>query len=87
MWKFYEVETFDIREDKTIKTENFENLKDAKKYILRTIENKLMDYCQKLILIKRTYSMDRELLGEETIVEYNNNFDNELEKYILEVSK
>ena len=84
MWKFYEVETYDIREDKTIKIESFDEIKEAKEYIVRTIKNNLIDYCQKLILMKRVYNMDRELLEEETIIEYNTNFDDELEKFILE---
>ena len=87
MWKFYEVETYDIRKDETIEIKSFSELKEAKEYITRAIKNNLIDYCQKLILMKRVYNMDRELLEEETIIEYNTNFDDELEKFILEEVK
>lgn len=82
-WKFYEVETYDNEKDKTIKIEGFEELEQAEQYIKRTIKNKLLDYNEKMILFKRIYNLDRELIEEEFLRIYDYNYNEELENFIL----
>ena len=78
-WKFYDVETIDNETDKMVRIESFEELEQAEKYAVDKIKNKLLDYNEQLVLIKRVYDNDRELINEEFIRVFDNNYDEELE--------
>lgn len=78
-WKFYDVETIDNETDKIVRIESFEELEQAEKYAVDKIKNKLLDYNEQLVLTKRVYDNDRELINEEFIRVFDNNYDEELE--------
>lgn len=78
-WKFYDVETIDKETDKMLRIESFEELEQAEKYAVDKIKNKLLDYNEQLVLTKRVYNNDRELLSEEFMRLYDNNYDEDLE--------
>lgn len=73
-WIFYDVETVDKDTEKFIKYENYMNIKEAEEYIKRMIDTKSLDYNEKLVLVKRHYDNNRDLIEEETIkeVDYEN---------------
>ena len=71
-WEFYDVETQDKETKKLIKRESYITIDTAKNYIRNTIEMKCLDYNEKLVLIKRKYDNDRELIEEKTLKEYEN---------------
>lgn len=68
-WEFYDVETQNKKTDELIKIENFENINEANLYIKRTIDYGCLEYDEKLVLIKRIYNNDRDLIDEEIIKE------------------
>ncbi len=72
-WVFYDVEIHDKKTDKFISYENYLTQQDAEDYIKRMINTKSLDYNEKLVLIKRNYDNDREIIRETTIkeVDYN----------------
>jgi hypothetical protein len=78
-WKFYDVETIDNETDKMVRIESFEELEQAEKYAVSRIKNKLLDYNEQLVLIKRRYNNDRELINQEFIRVFDNSYDEELE--------
>ena len=71
-WVFYDVETQDIATDEIKRCENYTTIEKAKEYIKNTIELKCLDYNEKLVLIKREYDVNEDLIDEETIKEYYN---------------
>ena len=73
-WIFYDVETVDKNTEEFIKYENYTTLEEAKDYIKRMIETKSLDYNEKLVLVKRHYDNNRDLIDEEIIkeVDYEN---------------
>jgi len=71
-WVFYDVETQDIKSEELIKCETYTTIEEAKNYIKNTIEMKCLDYNEKLVLIRREYDVNRELIDEEIIKEETN---------------
>ena len=73
-WIFYDVETVDKNTEQFIKYENYMNIKEAEEYIKRMIDTKSLDYNEKLVLVKRHYDNNRDLIDEEIIkeVDYEN---------------
>ena len=73
-WIFYDVETVDKNTEEFIKYENYMNIKEAEEYIKRMIDTKSLDYNEKLVLVKRHYDNNRDLIDEEIIkeVDYEN---------------
>lgn len=73
-WTFYDVETQDKNTEEFIKYENYMNIEEAEEYIKRMIDTKSLDYNEKLVLVKRHYDNNRDLIEEETIkeVDYEN---------------
>lgn len=73
-WIFYDVETIDKNTEQFIKYENYMNIEEAEEYIKRMIDTKSLDYNEKLVLVKRHYDNNRDLIEEETIkeVDYEN---------------
>ncbi len=73
-WIFYDVETIDKNTEEFIKYENYMNIEEAEEYIKRMIDTKSLDYNEKLVLVKRHYDNNRDLIEEETIkeVDYEN---------------
>lgn len=73
-WIFYDVETIDKNTEEFIKYENYMNIEEAEEYIKRMIYTKSLDYNEKLVLVKRHYDNNRDLIEEETIkeVDYEN---------------
>jgi hypothetical protein len=68
-WIFYDVETVDKNTEEFIKYENYMNIKEAEEYIKRMIDTKSLDYNEKLVLVKRHYDNNRDLIDEEIIKE------------------
>ena len=68
-WEFYDVETIDKNTEEFIKYENYMNIKEAEEYIKRMIDTKSLDYNEKLVLVKRHYDNNRDLIEEEIIKE------------------
>lgn len=68
-WEFYDVEIHDKKTDKFIKFENYTTLEEAEAYIERMINTKSLDYNEKLVLVKRHYNNNRDLIDEEIIKE------------------
>lgn len=68
-WIFYDVETIDKKTDEFIKYENYTTLEEAEEYIKRMLDTQSLDYNEKLVLIKRHYDNNRDLINEETIKE------------------
>ena len=68
-WTSYDVETIDKKTGKFIKYEPYMTLEEAEEYIKRMKDTKSLDYNEKLVLMKREYDRDRELLEEEFIKE------------------
>ena len=73
-WIFYDVETVGKNTEQFIKYENYMNIKEAEEYIKRMIDTKSLDYNEKLVLVKRHYDNNRDLIDEEIIkeVDYEN---------------
>lgn len=73
-WIFYDVETIDKNTEEFIKYENYMNIEEAEEYIKRMIDTKSLDYNEKLVLVKRHYDNNRDLIEEEIIkeVDYEN---------------
>ena len=71
-WVFYDVETQDIKSEELIKRETYTTIGEAENYIRNTIGMKCLDYNEKLVLIKREYDINRELIDEEIIKEETN---------------
>ena len=73
-WVFYDVETHDKKTDNFIKYENFIKLEQAEEYIKNTIDLKCLDYNEKLVLVRREYNPNEDLIDEEIIkeVDYEN---------------
>lgn len=73
-WEFYDVETQKKENDEFIKVENFQNINEANLYIKRTLDYNCLDYDEKLVLYKRIYNIERDLIDEEIIkeVDYEN---------------
>lgn len=73
-WIFYDVETIDKNTEEFIKYENYMNIEEAEEYIKRMIDTKSLDYNEKLVLVKRHYDNNRDLIDEEIIkeVDYEN---------------
>lgn len=73
-WTSYDVETIDKKTNEFIKYEPYMTLKEAEEYIKRMIDTKSLDYNEKLVLMKREYDRDRDLIEEEFIkeVDYEN---------------
>lgn len=73
-WIFYDVETIDKNTEEFIKYENYMDIEEAEEYIKRMIDTKSLDYNEKLVLVKRHYDNNRDLIEEETIkeVDYEN---------------
>lgn len=73
-WIFYDVETIDKNTEEFIKYENYMSIEEAEEYIKRMINTKSLDYNEKLVLVKRHYDNNRDLIEEETIkeVDYEN---------------
>lgn len=73
-WEFYDVETIDKNTEEFIKYENYMSIEEAKEYIKRMIDTKSLDYNEKLVLVKRHYDNNRDLIDEEIIkeVDYEN---------------
>ena len=73
-WIFYDVETIDKNTEQFIKYENYMNIEEAEEYIKRMIDTKSLDYNEKLVLVKRHYDNNRDLIEEEIIkeVDYEN---------------
>lgn len=70
-WVFYDVETHDKKTDEFIKCENYTTIEKAEEYIKRTIETKCLDYNEKLVLLKREYNLNEDLLDEKIIKEFD----------------
>lgn len=87
MWKFYDVETYDNETDKVVRIESFYYLELAEKYAKETIKNKLLDHNEQMIVIKRVYNLDRELISEEMIRVYDNSYNEEIENLLKEMNK
>lgn len=68
-WIFYDVETIDKNTEEFIKNENYMNIEEAEEYIKRMIDTKSLDYNEKLVLVKRYYDNNRDLIEEEIIKE------------------
>ncbi len=68
-WIFYDVETIDKNTEEFIKYENYMNIEEAEEYIKRMIDTKSLDYNEKLVLVKRHYDNNRDLIEEEIIKE------------------
>lgn len=68
-WIFYDVETIDKNTEEFIKYENYMNVEEAEEYIKRMIDTKSLDYNEKLVLVKRHYDNNRDLIEEEIIKE------------------
>lgn len=68
-WIFYDVETIDKNTEKFIKYENYMSIEEAEEYIKRMIDTKSLDYNEKLVLVKRHYDNNRDLIEEEIIKE------------------
>lgn len=68
-WVFYDVETLDKNTENFIKYENYTTLEEAEEYIKRMINTKSLDYNEKLVLVKRHYDNNRDLIEEEIIKE------------------
>lgn len=68
-WIFYDVETIDKNTEEFIKYENYMNVEEAEEYIKRMIDTKSLDYNEKLVLVKRHYDNNRDLIDEEIIKE------------------
>ena len=68
-WIFYDVETVDKNTEQFIKYENYMNIQEAEEYIKRMIDTKSLDYNEKLVLVKRHYDNNRDLIDEEIIKE------------------
>ena len=68
-WTSYDVETIDKKTNKFIKYEPYMTLEKAEEYIKRMIDTKSLDYNEKLVLMKREYDRDRDLIEEEFIKE------------------
>lgn len=73
-WEFYDVETIDKNTEEFIKYENYMSIEEAEEYIKRMIDTKSLDYNEKLVLVKRHYDNNRDLIDEEIIkeVDYEN---------------
>lgn len=73
-WIFYDVETIDKNTEEFIKYENYISIEEAEEYIKRMIDTKSLDYNEKLVLVKRHYDNNRDLIEEEIIkeVDYEN---------------
>ncbi len=73
-WVFYDVETHDKKTDNFIKYENFMKLEQAEEYIKNTMDLKCLDYNEKLVLVRREYNPNEDLIDEEIIkeVDYEN---------------
>lgn len=73
-WIFYDVETIDKNTEEFIKYENYMSIEEAEEYIKRMIDTKSLDYNEKLVLVKRHYDNNRDLIEEEIIkeVDYEN---------------
>lgn len=68
-WFFYDVETIDKNTEEFIKYENYMSIEEAEEYIKRMIDTKSLDYNEKLVLVKRHYDNNRDLIEEEIIKE------------------
>ena len=68
-WVFYDVETIDKNTEEFIKYENYMNIEEAEEYIKRMIDTKSLDYNEKLVLVKRHYDNNRDLIEEKIIKE------------------
>lgn len=68
-WIFYDVETIDKNTEEFIKYENYMSIEEAEEYIKRMIDTKSLDYNEKLVLVKRHYDNNRDLIEEEIIKE------------------
>lgn len=68
-WIFYDVETVDKNTEQFIKYENYMNIEEAEEYIKRMIDTKSLNYNEKLVLVKRHYDNNRDLIEEEIIKE------------------
>lgn len=68
-WIFYDVETIDKDTEEFIKYENYMSIEEAEEYIKRMIDTKSLDYNEKLVLVKRHYDNNRDLIEEEIIKE------------------
>lgn len=73
-WVFYDVETHDKKTDNFIKYENFMKLEQAEEYIKNTMDLKCLDCNEKLVLVRREYNPNEDLIDEEIIkeVDYEN---------------
>jgi hypothetical protein len=73
-WEFYDVEIIDKNTEQFIKYENYMSIEEAEEYIKRMIDTKSLDYNEKLVLVKRHYDNNRDLIDEEIIkeVDYEN---------------
>lgn len=71
-WVFYDVETQEKATGRIIKCEAYQSIDEAKRYIRDTIELKCLEQNEELVLIRREYDVNRELIDEEIIGEYSN---------------
>lgn len=69
---FYDVEKWN--KDNFINIESYCKLEKAEEYIKRMIDTKSLDYDEKLLLYRREYDIEKELVEEEIIkeVDYEN---------------
>lgn len=70
-WVFYDVETHDKNTDNFINYDTFTKLEEAKEYINNSIKLKCVDYNEKLVLVKREYDPNEDLIDEEILEEYD----------------
>lgn len=70
-WIFYYVETQNKVSDSLIKSEGYTTIEEAQEYIKRMLKTKSLDYNEKLVLIKREYNPNEDLIDEETLKEYD----------------
>ena len=68
-WRFYDVEIEDKNTGDFIKYEPYETLDEAEFYMKRMIDTKSLDYNEKMILIRRNYDNNRDLIEEEVLKE------------------
>lgn len=65
----YDVETHDKKTGNFIKYESFIKLEQAEEYIKNTMDLKCLDYNEKLVLVRREYNPNEDLIEEEIIKE------------------
>lgn len=74
MYSDYNVIFYDVEiqnNERMINIESYYKLEEAEEYIKRMIDTKSLDYDEKLVLYKREYDIEKELVEEEIIKEVN----------------